>query len=307
MVWKSGIFPSIDNFLGLYYTVTIAGRNTAPAGAFYKERSLHMKCCSCGGEIRDDARFCPLCGADQTAAPVVEEPAFIPAEPVPAEEPAFIPAEPAFIPAEPAPQPKYEYVPQPESKTRPVNQIKTETVYQTVYQSNASAANRPCYQLPDRRGLLKMIFLGLITFGIYNVVIASRIAEEINIVASKYDGKRTQQFFWMLVLGALTFGIYPLVWIHGLSNRIGTEVERRGINYKFGAVDFWIWNLLVGVLCAVATVVAAFVASKSNEGKLIVGLIYVAGSILTAVGPYVYTFKLCKATNLMNRDYNING
>ena len=300
MVWKSGIFPSIDNFLGLYYTVTIAGRDTAHAGIFNKERSLHMKCCSCGGEIRDDARFCPLCGADQTAAPVVEEPAFIPAEPVPAEEPAF-------IPAEPAPQPKYEYVPQPESKTRPVNQIKTETVYQTVYQSNASAANRPCYQLPDRRGLLKMIFLGLITFGIYNVVIASRIAEEINIVASKYDGKRTQQFFWMLVLGALTFGIYPLVWIHGLSNRIGTEVERRGINYKFGAVDFWIWNLLVGVLCAVATVVAAFVASKSNEGKLIVGLIYVAGSILTAVGPYVYTFKLCKATNLMNRDYNING
>lgn len=285
-----------------------------------------MKCCSCGGEIRDDARFCPLCGAVQPE--LAAEPAVVPAEPVvvPAQEvvagPAFIPAEPvaapvaepevfpAYEPApavEPAPQPKYEYVPQPEPKTQPVNQIKTETVYQTVYQNNASTVNRPCYQLPDRRGLLKMIFLGLITFGIYNTVIVSRVAEEINIVASKYDGKRTQQFFWMLVLGVLTLGIYPLVWIHGFSNRIGAEVERRGINYKFGAADFWIWNLLVGVLCAVATVVTANVLSNSNEGKTIVGLVWAAGTILTAVGPYVYTYKFCKASNLMNRDYNING
>jgi hypothetical protein len=222
-----------------------------------------MKCCSCGGEIRDDARFCPLCGADQTAAPVVEEPAFIPAEPVPAEEPAC-------IPAEPAPQPKYEYVPQPE----PTPVATAQPVYQTVYQT-AAPSRAPRYQLPDRRGLLKMIFLGLITGGIYNMVIMSRIAEEINMVASKHDGQRTQQYLWVSVLTGLTLGIYAFVWIHGLCNRIGGELKRRGINYKFSASTFWLWGIL--------------------------------GSLLFGIGPLVYTHKFCKASNLMNRDYNING
>ena len=239
-----------------------------------------MKCCSCGGEIRDDARFCTLCGAVQ-AAPAPVEPAPAPVEPVAA--PAFIPAEeaagePACIPAyepapatAPAPQVQYEYVPQPEPAAAPV--ATAQPVYQTVYQTVAS--NAPRYLMPDKRGLLKMIFLGLITGGIYNMVVMSRIAEEINMVASKHDGKRTQQYYWMLMLTGLTLGIYAFVWIHGLCNRIGDEVKRRGINYKFNASTFWLWNIL--------------------------------GSLLFGIGPLVYTYKLCKATNLMNRDYNING
>ena len=251
-----------------------------------------MKCCSCGGEIRDDARFCPLCGAVQPE--LAAEPAVVPAEPVvvPAQEvvaePAFIPAEPVVAPVaepevipayepapavEPAPQPKYEYVPQPEPVAAPV--ATAQPVYQTVYQTAAPVSYATSYQLPDRRGLCKMFFLGLITGGIYNMVIMSRIAEEINMVASKHDGQRTQQYYWMLMLTGLTLGIYAFVWIHGLCNRIGGEVKRRGINYKFGASTFWLWGIL--------------------------------GSLLFGIGPLVYTYKLCKATNLMNRDYNING
>lgn len=285
-----------------------------------------MKCCSCGGEIRDDARFCPLCGAVQPE--LAAEPAVVPAEPVvvPAQEvvaePAFIPAEPvaapvaepevipAYEPApavEPAPQPKYEYVPQPEPVAVKESAPQPQTIYQTVYQSNTPVSYAPGYQLPDKRGLLKMIFLGLITFGIYNIVIMSRIAEEINMVASKRDGKRTQQFFWAIILTYLTLGIYAFVWIHGLCNRIGDEVKRRGINYKFGATDFWIWNVLVGFLCALALVIAVAVLSGTSGGMGVIVLVYVLGLVVTAVGPCVYTYKLCKATNLMNRDYNING
>lgn len=240
-----------------------------------------MKCCSCGGEIRDDARFCPLCGgvqpepaAEPAVVPVEEvaaEPAFIPAEPV--AEPVVIPAYEPAPAVEPAPQPKYEYVPQPEPVAAPV--ATAQPVYQTVYQTPAPVAYATRYQLPDKRGLLKMIFLGLITGGIYNMVIMSRIAEEINMVASKHDGKRTQQYYWMLMLTGLTLGIYAFVWIHDLCNRIGEEVKRRGINYKFGASTFWLWGIL--------------------------------GSLLFGIGPLVYTYKLCKVTNLMNRDYNING
>ena len=227
-----------------------------------------MKCCSCGGEIRDDARFCPLCGADQEApAPAAEptpvaEPAFVPAEPTPV-------VEPAFVPAEPAPQPKYEYVPQPE----PTPVATAQPVYQTVYQT-AAPSKAPRYQLPDRRGLLKMFFLGLITGGIYNMVIMSRISEEMNMVASRHDGQRTQHYMWVSMLTALTLGIYAFVWIHGLCNRMGGELKRRGIHYKFSAASFWLWNIL---------------------GSLII------------VGPFIYLHKFCKAMNLINRDYNING
>ena len=53
--------------------------------------------------------------------------------------------------------------------------------------------------------------LGLLTLGIYPVVIWSRIVTEVNIVASRYDGKKTTHYCLMLfVFSWLTFGIAPL-------------------------------------------------------------------------------------------------
>ena len=223
-----------------------------------------MKCCFCGEEIQEDALFCPLCGGKQQAAPVEPEKE-ITLEPVeeveeaPAAEPAKEPEE------EPVAQAQYEYVPQPA-------QTSIQAPVRPVYYAASTA---PRYQLPDRRGLLKMIFLGLITGGIYNMVIMSRIPEETNMVASRHDGQRTQQYFWAAMLAGLTLGIYGFVWIHGLCNRIGGELKRRGVNYKFSAATFWLWNIL--------------------------------GVLLFGIGPLVFTYKLCKASNLMNRDYNLNG
>ena len=119
-----------------------------------------------------------------------------------------------------------------------------------------------------------MIFLGLITGTLYNQVIMSRIAEEINIVASRHDGKRTQQYLWVPLLCVVTLGIYAFIWMHGLCNRIGNELTRRGIDYKFRASTFWLWNIL---------------------GSLIL------------VGPFIFTFKMMKAMNKLNENYNLNG
>ena len=52
----------------------------------------------------------------------------------------------------------------------------------------------PALQLPTSRGLVKIFFLGLITFGIYPLVIYSKISTEINTVASKYDGQHTMHY-----------------------------------------------------------------------------------------------------------------
>lgn len=133
----------------------------------------------------------------------------------------------------------------------------------------------PVGQLKTNKGLLKTILLSLITFGIYPLVVMSTVSNDVNIVASRYDGKKTMHYCLLFfIVAPLTFGIGGLVWSHNISGRIGAELRRRGISYSFGSADFWLWSIL---------------------GSLIV------------IGPLVYLHKLFKATNLMNAHYNVNG
>lgn len=142
-----------------------------------------------------------------------------------------------------------------------------------IMENTANCA--PVGQLKTNKGLLKTILLSLITFGIYSLVVMSSVSNDINIVASRYDGKKTMHFCLLsFVVAPLTLGIGMIVWYHKISNRIGGELKRRGVDYSFGASDYWLWNVL---------------------GSLII------------VGPFIYLHKLFKATNLMCADYNVKG
>lgn len=133
----------------------------------------------------------------------------------------------------------------------------------------------PAQQLKTNRGLLKYILLSLVTLGIYPLVIMSCISTDINLIASRYDGKKTMHFCLLaFIFSGLTLGIAPIVWYHRISARIGNELSRRGISYSFGAGSFWGWNVL---------------------GALI------------GIGPFVYLHKLFKAMNLLSEHYNVNG
>ncbi|MBR2310873.1 MAG: DUF4234 domain-containing protein [Oscillospiraceae bacterium] len=133
----------------------------------------------------------------------------------------------------------------------------------------------PVGQLKTNKGLLKTILLSLVTFGIYPLVVMSSVSNDINIVASRYDGKKTMHYCLLtFVIIPLTLGIAGIVWYHKISDRIGAELNRRGIDYSFSATDYWLWSVL---------------------GSLIV------------VGPFVYLHKMFKAVNLMNAHYNQNG
>lgn len=138
-----------------------------------------------------------------------------------------------------------------------------------------SVSTAPVGQLKTNKGLLKTILLSIITFGIYGIVVMSSVSNDINVVASRYDGKKTMHYCLLVFLvGPLTLGIGYIVWNHKLCNRIGAELQRRGIVYSFGARDYWLWNVL---------------------GALIL------------VGPFVFLHKLFNAVNLMNADYNVKG
>ena len=127
-------------------------------------------------------------------------------------------------------------------------------------------------QLPTGRGLLKCIFLGAITFGIYNLVVFTRISKEINIVAAN-DGKKTMNFCLLLfIFSWLPLGIGPIVWIHRISGRMGNQLKVRNVDYGFGAKTFWLWGVL--------------------------------GSMLFGIGPLIFLYKFLKTSNLLNAAYN---
>lgn len=151
----------------------------------------------------------------------------------------------------------------------------TEIADEAVACPNCGCGVAPGIQLSTNRSLLKFVLLSIITLGIYGIVVMSKVSTDINLIASKYDGKKTMHYCLVLfIFSWLTFGIVPLVWGHRISARIGDELIRRGIDYSFGASTFWLWNIL---------------------GSLII------------VGPFVYTHKLLTSMNKLSADYNAKG
>lgn len=132
----------------------------------------------------------------------------------------------------------------------------------------------PKIQLPTERGWVKMLLLGIVTLGIYPAVIWSRMASEMNITASRYDGKRTMPWFAMAALSVVTLSVFWFVWNHRFCRRVGAELQRRCLDCRVGAKDFWLWNVL-------------------------------AAPIL--VGPVIYIHRVTRAVNRINEDFNRRG
>ena len=119
---------------------------------------------------------------------------------------------------------------------------------------------------------MKTVLLTIITFGIYGMVMYHGVVYDINVIAGRYDGKKTMNYAWLFLFGPLTLGIATLIWFHRISNRIGDELHRRGSDHEFGARTFWLWAVLV-----------------------------------VLVGQFVYMYKFCVAMNRLVERYNING
>lgn len=224
-------------------------------------------CVNCGTPVDDMATFCPKCGFSLQSVPVA------PAAPV-EEQPADF--QPAYY------QPGYQQAAyQPPVEAQPVAQqpVYQQPVYQQpVYQQPVAPvayANRPADPLSTSRGMIKFILLSIVTCGIYGLIAMACISRDINTIAGKYDGKSTMNFVVVaLVFSWLTCGIVPIIWYHKISSRIGDELDRRGIDYGFGAGTFWCWNVL--------------------------------GSMIY-VGPLIYLHKLMKAMNKLSDHYNNYG
>lgn len=152
--------------------------------------------------------------------------------------------------------------------------METSTITVNVTNEN-NGSNAPIVPFRTHRGLTKMLLLGILTLGIYPIVVESHISEELNIVIRGRDGRHTMHYCVMFfLLSWLTLGIAAIVWYHRSSDRMGYELMRRQIPYSFGSSDFWLWCVL--------------------------------GSLIY-IGPWVYIHKRMKAMNLINAHYNRMG
>lgn len=145
-------------------------------------------------------------------------------------------------------------------------------VYQTAPPQQPAG---PARQLKANRSFIKILLLSFVTFGIYALITCGKITNEVNLVCSRYDGKKSMNYYLLaFIVSPLTCGIASIVWMHNICNRIGNELSRRQVAYSFGAKDFWLWCIL--------------------------------GSFIL-IGPFVFIHKFFKAVNLMNENYNHFG
>ena len=125
-----------------------------------------------------------------------------------------------------------------------------------------------------RRSAIVFFLLNIITLGIYGLVVMSHISQEINTIATDYDRKTTPFYCLAAFLSAVTLGIYGVIYMNALSGRIGRELKRRSISYKFDEGSYWGWGVF---------------------GALII------------IGPFIYYHKLFKSMKKLIEDYNIYG
>lgn len=247
-----------------------------------------MFCGNCGNVLADTSTVCDRCGTPLKRSyhtNTLNIPAVPAAEPenqnIPETQPEPVyasqsaPEQHASYMQEPAPQ--YTAPPEPEYYPEQTAPAYDRNMY-SYDQPDTDAAYGDGFRSPlvlkTKRAWWKMLLLGIITLGIYPIMAQDKMVQELNITASRYDGKQTYSPTAACYLYIITLGIYAFVWEHKYANRLGAEIRRRGIKYKMGAGHFWILNVL---LC------------------------------FTIVCPIIYMHKKIKSINLINKHFNEYG
>ena len=146
---------------------------------------------------------------------------------------------------------------------------------QVIINNYQESDQRHYAQLKTDRSMIVTILLSIVTLGIYALFFYNGIARDLNMIASRYDGKKTMNYWLLaLIVAPITFGIGSIVWVHRMSNRVGCELRRRRVGYNFSAGTYWLWGVLGGLII---------------------------------IGPFVYLHKLCEAMNALASDYNYHG
>ena len=125
--------------------------------------------------------------------------------------------------------------------------------------------------LQTDRSVWKFIIFNILTLGIYSIFFYMPLSYDLDKAAPRDDRSKTMSYAFAFVLSLFTFNLVLTIWYYQFAVRLEEALEELDIECDFGVRDFWIWQI--------------------------------AGSFFV-IGPFVYTYKLCKAMNLICADYN---
>ena len=118
-----------------------------------------------------------------------------------------------------------------------------------------------------QRSIASFILLGIVTFGIYPVVVLCTMGEDVNKICEG-DGQKNMFYFFALLLGLVTLGIVPVIWFYKAMNRLQDNAYRYGPTVKpvYSGDQFLLWFYLGAFLLGIGPIIAtAYFISDVNQ------------------------------------------
>ena len=97
------------------------------------------------------------------------------------------------------------------------------------------------------RRLVKCIFLGLITLGIYNLAVSVRLGSDLNRVQKQLGipGKKVMNFIGACFLSIITLGIPLFIWSIRVPNRVYLYADKAGVQKRGSCKSFFLVSILL--------------------------------------------------------------
>ena len=198
-----------------------------------------MFCSNCGKEIKDGVKFCPSCGAPNSAAEKIKA----------AATEAFDSTEKELGRA----------INEVEDSIRSVENRDTGNG-----NANGSVYGSPKERLKDDRGIASYIILSIITCGIYGYYFIYKMAHDVNL-ACDGDGESTTGLGMFIVLSFITCGFYAYYWYYKLGNRLADNAPRYGLSFREDGTTVLLWCLFGLLVCGIGPFIGMYILIKNSN------------------------------------------
>ena len=198
-----------------------------------------MFCSNCGKEIKDGVKFCPSCGAPNSAAEKIKA----------AATEAFDSTEKELGSA----------INEVEDSIRSVENRDTGNG-----NANGSVYGSPKERLKDDRGIASYIILSIITCGIYGYYFIYKMAHDVNL-ACDGDGESTTGLGMFIVLSFITCGFYAYYWYYKLGNRLADNAPRYGLRFREDGTTVLLWCLFGLLVCGIGPFIGMYILIKNSN------------------------------------------
>lgn len=104
----------------------------------------------------------------------------------------------------------------------------------------------------------KVLFLSLVTFGIYGIYVLYKFTEDINKICDG-DGKKSPNYIIVLLLSFCTCGIYAIYWWYRQADRLKKVSSKYGVSIKETGKTILCWEVFGSLLFGLGMFVTLYI------------------------------------------------